>query len=107
MGKYLLSLQRLLLLPLLTVSLLSQGLKIYVHLFTSRLGQPIDDGIDARLYVASLHLLLLVKAHLPRSHALGLLEIGPGCVDDGEVVLLVSYVNVNSVMSVHIGLCYL
>lgn len=53
--------------------------------------QAIHNRILARAHVDPLDLLVVLEAHLARRHGAILLQVRPGRVDDGDVVLLVAF----------------
>jgi hypothetical protein len=52
--------------------------------------EAVDDGVLALGDEYPLDLLVVLEAHLANRHAAILLKVGPGGVDDGDVVLLVA-----------------
>ena len=52
--------------------------------------QAVHNRILARAHVDPLDLLVVLEAHLTRRHGAILLQVRPGRVDDGDVVLLVA-----------------
>lgn len=60
-------------------------------LFFLCLVEPVDDGVFPLGHQYLLDLLVVLEADLTRGHAAILLEVGPGGVDDGDVVLLVAW----------------
>lgn len=53
--------------------------------------ETIDDGIQTRWYMHLLDHLLVVKRDLTGCHGRIFTEVRPGCIDDGNIVLLVSW----------------
>lgn len=52
--------------------------------------EAVDDGVLALDDVHALHLAGILEGDLADLHAAVLLEVGPGRVDDGDVVLLIA-----------------
>jgi hypothetical protein len=52
--------------------------------------QAVDNSVLTRADINPLDLLVVLEAHLTRRHGAILLQVRPGSVDDGDVVLLVA-----------------
>jgi hypothetical protein len=52
--------------------------------------QAVDNSVLTRAHIHPLDLLVVLEAHLTRRHRAVLLQVRPGRVDDGDVVLLVA-----------------
>lgn len=66
--------------------LLEVGLLLHLCLV-----EAVDDGVFALGHEDALHLARVLEADLADLHAAVLLEVGPGCVDDCDIVLLVAF----------------
>jgi len=80
----------LILLPQLSVAVLPLLSQIRV-LLDPGLVEAVDDRVQPLLDVHPLDLFVVVEGYLTSRHAAILLQIGPGSVDDGDVVFLVAF----------------
>lgn len=60
---------------------------LFLHL---GLVEPVDDDVLALDNENLFNLARILEAHLTGGHAAVLLQIGPGCIDNGDIILLVA-----------------